>query len=198
VKTGKEIYMVTPGKNDGLDGLPSSPDHSTSFHSDEWSGALSSEPLNARAQRDDLNATPVSDVRHDLLREGYTSPAGNGSVRDKLHSITDRAREMLHEAKENIRPVVREKLDAIRTPVRNKVAEMRPKVDEKIHTAKQSSRSAVEQTKSFLRRNPAILPGVTTAIGLVAGMMARRALRRRKPLGVVRVEPKRGATAPVW
>lgn len=190
--------MVTPRKNEGLDGLPSSPDHATSFYSNEWNGALGSEPLNARAQRDDLNATPVSDVRHDLLREGYPSPAGNGSARDKLHSITDKAHAKLHEAKENIRPVVREKLDAIRTPVRNKVAELRPKVDEKIHIAKQSGRDAVAHTKSFLRQHPAILPGVTTAIGLIAGMMARRALRRRKPLGVVLIEPKRGATAPVW
>ncbi|HVS31074.1 MAG TPA: hypothetical protein VMS98_06440, partial [Thermoanaerobaculia bacterium] len=177
--------------------LPTSPDHATSFHSDEWNGALGSEPLNARVQRENLNATPVSDVRHDSLREGYTSPAGDGSVKDKLHSITDKAHEKLHETKESIRPVLREKVDAIRTPVRNKVAELRPEVDEKIHTAKQSSRSAVEQAKSFLRRNPAILPGITTAVGLVAGMMARRALRRRKPLGVVIVEPKAGATAPV-
>jgi ElaB/YqjD/DUF883 family membrane-anchored ribosome-binding protein len=186
--------MVTHRKENGMDGLATPSDHGTGFHSNEWNGALSSEPLNARTSRDELTGTPVSDTR----REGFSTTSDNGSVKDKLHAVTDRVHEKIHSAKENIRPVVRQKVDSMRTPVRNKVDELRPKLNHKILQTKQSSREAVRNAKTYLRTHPAILPGVSAAIGLVVGMVARRALRRRKPLGVVVIEPKPGATAPVW
>ncbi len=190
--------MVTHRKENGMEGLPTPSDHDTGFHSNEWNGALSSEPLNAQASRGPLSGTPVTDVRVDARREGFSTTSDTSSVKDKLHAVTDRVQEKFESAKDSIRPVVRQKVDSIRTPVRHKVDELRPKVNRKIRQAKQSSRDAVRGTKTYLRTHPAILPGVSAAIGLVIGMVARRALRRRKPLGVVMIERKPGATASVW
>ena len=165
------------------------------YHSTEWDGALSTQPLGARNEREEIigTARPIS-------TNGRTEQfeKENGSVKAKLHSVTEKAHEKLHDAKERVKPIVRQKVDAVRTPVQHKIAEIRPVVDHRVSTAKQSGRDAVARGRGFLRDNPAILPALTTGIGLVVGMMARRALRRRKPLGVVIVEPRKGEAAPVW
>lgn len=166
------------------------------YHSSEWGGALSTQPLGATSEREEIigRARPASS-------NGRSDSSGNRehhSVKEKLHSISDMAQHKIDDVKERVKPIVRQKVDAVRTPVQQKIGEIRPVVDHRVRTAKQSGRDAVTKGRSFLRDNPAILPAVTTGIGLVAGMLARRALRRRKPLGVVYVEPRHGASSAAW
>ena len=187
--------MDNDRKLDSFDDLRKREEGREPYHSNEWGGALSSEPLSARSERSEIvGGVPPATSR----TSDYSTGSQKSSMKEKLHSVTEKAHEKLDTMKERVRPVVNEKIDAVRTPVQHKIAELRPVVDHRVSTVKQSGRDAITKGKSFLRENPAILPAVTTGIGLIAGMIARRALRRRKPLGVVIVEPRHGATSTAW
>jgi len=164
------------------------------YHSTEWSGALGSESRGGNTHRRDAIGETLD---RGMSGDSFSPTSGtDSSIRNRIHSGSKKAHEKLDSLTGKVKPAVRQKLESVRAPVQHKIEELRPVVDARIRATQRTGRDALMRGKSFLRNNPAILPALTTGVGLIAGMMARRALRRRKPLGVVVVEPRHGGSMP--
>jgi ElaB/YqjD/DUF883 family membrane-anchored ribosome-binding protein len=114
---------------------------------------------------------------------------------DTSSSISGSLKSRVHEMKERVMPLVDEKLHTVKLKTNEAIQTAKLKTSDTIHTAKMKSTDAKIKARSFMRANPAAVAGISTGLGLAAGMFLRSLMRRNRHLGVLVVETLPGTSA---
>jgi ElaB/YqjD/DUF883 family membrane-anchored ribosome-binding protein len=127
---------------------------------------------------------PAEPLHTHPLPEVVTSSGTRGSLKTRVHDV-----------KERVMPFVDEKLHSAKVKANDAIQTAKLRTSDTIQTAKIKSTDAKIKARSFMRANPAVVAGISTGLGLAAGMFLRSLMRRNRHLGVLVVETRPGAAA---